>query len=121
MSSNFLLDQIYIKMASPSCLLRPVRQVIFWPRPQVLKRKIAPIAQTQTRLASNVSGNDQKVTPAAPGEKPKGPNEGVSHSMHVSEEQAAYDKAMGDTPPDIDGQGTPVQEVRFPASLVAGS
>ena len=102
-------------MASPRCLLRPVRHVAFRPRPQVqvLKREVAPIAQT--RLASNVSGSDQKVTPAAPGEKPKGPNEGVTHSMHVSEEQAAYDKSMGSTPPDIEGQGTPVQEVRFPA------
>lgn len=29
---------------------------------------------------------------------------------HVSEEQAALDKSMGNTPPDIE-QGTPVQEV----------
>jgi hypothetical protein len=29
---------------------------------------------------------------------------------HVSEEQAALDKSMGETPPDIE-QGTPVEEV----------
>lgn len=30
---------------------------------------------------------------------------------HVTEEQAALDKSMGENPPDIE-QGTPVQEVR---------
>ena len=95
-------------MASPRCLFRPVREVVFRPRPQVSKRKITSVVQT--RFASNVSGNDQKVTPVPEGEKPKGPNEGTSHSMHVTEEQAAYDKIEGNTPPDIE-QGTPVQEV----------
>jgi len=89
----------------------------FRPRPQVLKRKIAP--SVPTRLASNISGNQQKVTPAPPGEKPKGPNEGVSHSMHVSEEQAEMDKIMDTTPPDIQGQGTPVQEVWAQPSFTA--
>ncbi|KAK5944138.1 hypothetical protein PMZ80_003419 [Knufia obscura] len=96
-------------MASPRFLFRPVREVAFRPRPQVSKRKITPIVQT--RFASNVSGNDQKVTPIPEGEKPQGPNEGVSHSMHVSEEQKAYDKIQGnETSPDVN-QGTPVQEI----------
>lgn len=37
----------------------------------------------------------------------------MDQAPHVSEEQAAMDKTMGDTPPDIEGQGTPVQEVRL--------
>ena len=84
------------------------------------KRKIAPIVHT--RFASNVSGTDQKVTPIPDGETPKGPNEDgdTSHSMHVSEEQAAYDKSTGGTPPDIN-QGTPVQEVRFETRAAGGS
>lgn len=36
---------------------------------------------------------------------------------HVSEEQAALDKSMGNTPPDID-QGTPVQEVSRTAETI---
>lgn len=65
----------------------------------------------QSRFASNsnVSGNDQKTTPV-PDEQPKGPN--MDTSLHVSEEQAEYDKITGGTPPDIE-QGTPVQEVGF--------
>lgn len=111
MSLMFQLHPVQINMASPRFLFRPVREVAFRPRPQVSKRKITPIVQT--RFASNVSGNDQKVTPIPEGEKPQGPNEGVSHSMHVSEEQKAYDKIQGnETSPDVN-QGTPVQEVYF--------
>lgn len=88
-------------MSSARNLIRPVREVAFRPRPQVLKRKIVPI--TQTRFASG----DQKVTPVPPGQE-AGANEG--QLPHVSEEQAEMDKTMGETPPDI-GQGTPVQDV----------
>ena len=37
----------------------------------------------------------------------------MENAPHVTEEQAALDKTMGETPPDIEGQGTPVQEVRI--------
>jgi len=36
--------------------------------------------------------------------------------MHVTEEQAAMDETMGNTPPDIE-QGTPVQEVSLTQNL----
>jgi hypothetical protein len=89
-----------IKMASPRCLFRPVREVAFRARPQVSKRKLYPIVQT--RFASD----DQKISEVPSGTK--GPNE--DQLPHVSEEQAAMDKSMGNTPPDI-SQGTPVKEV----------
>lgn len=87
-------------MASPRCLFRPVREIAFRARPQVSRRKLCPI--TQTRFASD----DQKISDVPAGTK--GPNE--DQLPHVSEEQAAMDKSMGNTPPDID-QGTPVKEV----------
>jgi hypothetical protein len=36
----------------------------------------------------------------------------MDNAQHVTEEQAALDETMGETPPDIQGHGTPVQEVR---------
>lgn len=49
-----------------------------------------------------------KKTPAAEAEV-KGLNTDQA-PLHVTEEQAALDHSMGQTPPDIE-QGTPVQEV----------
>lgn len=46
-------------------------------------------------------------------EKPKGPNQ--DNAPHVSEEAAQQAEIMGETKPDIGGQGTPVQEVRYGA------
>ena len=48
-------------------------------------------------------GNDDKIP-----EQPTGPNQDVL--PHVSEEQAAIDKIMGEEPPDL-SQGTPVEDV----------
>jgi len=86
-------------MASCRSLLLPIREVAFQSQRQVLKRKIVPL--TQTRFVSNGPVNSK--TP-----EDRGANEG--QLPHVTEEQAAMDKSMGETPPDI-GQGTPVQEV----------
>lgn len=90
----------FISMASPRCLIRPARELSIRTRPQVLKRKLLPLAQN--RYAS-----DQPRVSQVP-EGTKGPNE--DQLPHVSEEQAAMDKIMGDTPPDIT-QGTPVKDV----------
>lgn len=87
-------------MASPGSLLRPIREVVYRSRPQILKRKLAPAVQIR------YNSNEQKTTPVPPGAK--GPNE--DQLPHVTEEQAAIDKTMGNTPPDIE-QGTPIQEV----------
>lgn len=43
----------------------------------------------------------------------------MENAPHVSEEQAAMDKTMGETPPDIEGQGTPVQEVRSCVRIIS--
>lgn len=93
---------ITINMASPRVFFRPVREVAFRARPQISKRKLCPIVQT--RFVSD----DQKISEVPAGTK--GPNE--DQLPHVSEEQAAMDKSMGNTPPDIE-QGTPVKEVRY--------
>lgn len=87
-------------MAHHRALVRPVREVVYRCRPQTC---------SQIRYNST----DQKVNNVPPvnqeGVK-SGPNE--SQLPHVTEEQAAMDKSMGQTPPDI-GQGTPVQDVRL--------
>lgn len=98
-TSNFPLT----KMPSTKSLIRPVQDVAFRPASRLLKRKIIPVVQTR------FSSNDQKTSPVPPGTT--GPNEDVG-IPHISEEQAAMDKSMGNTPPDID-QGTPVQDVSF--------
>lgn len=87
-------------MVAAKCLVRPMREAAF--RPQTLTFRSRIITTTQSRFASN----DQKVSQVPAGSK--GPNE--DQLPHVSEEQAAMDKSMGNTPPDI-SQGTPVQEV----------
>ena len=63
------------------------------------------IAPLQRRYASDIA----KDLPAA--EPPKGPNQ--EQLPHVSEEAAAMRKVTGETWPDIEEHGTPVQEVRI--------
>lgn len=75
------------------------RSIAFRPRRVVPQKRAAP--SLQQRFASD----DATKAP-----EPQGPN--MNNAPHVSEEQAAMDKTMGETPPDIEGQGTPVQEVR---------
>lgn len=87
-------------MVSHRTLVRPVREIAYRIRPQISKPQLAPI--TQRRFASD----EQKTSPLPDGEH--GANE--SQLPHVTEEQAAMDESMGNTPPDI-SQGTPVQDV----------
>lgn len=61
-------------------------------------------------FADNASNNPGKL-PKAEGEKPVGPN--MQQQEHVSEEAAKMAKITGGDGPDIEGQGTPVQEVRL--------
>ena len=63
------------------------------------------IALLQRRCVSDIA----KDLPAA--ETPKGPNQ--EQLPHVNEEAAATRKVMGETWPDIEEHGTPVQEVRI--------
>ncbi|KAK6377054.1 hypothetical protein LTR64_000433 [Lithohypha guttulata] len=87
-------------MVSHRTLVRPVSEIAYRIRPQISKPQLALI--TQRRFASD----EQKTSPLPDGEH--GANE--SQLPHVTEEQAAMDKSMGNTPPDI-SQGTPVQEM----------
>lgn len=77
-----------------------LRSVAYRTRPVVPQKRTAQ--SLQQRFASDDATKASEV---------KGPN--MDQAPHVSEEQAAMDKTMGDTPPDIEGQGTPVQEVRL--------
>lgn len=60
-------------------------------------------------FADNASNNPGTL-PKAEGEQPVGPN--MQQQEHVSEEAAKMAKITGGEGPDIEGQGTPVQEVR---------
>lgn len=60
-------------------------------------------------FADNASTNNPGKLPKAEGEKPVGPN--MQQQEHVSEEAAKMAKVTGGQGPDIEGQGTPVQEV----------
>ena len=82
----------------PRVSLLSTRSIAFRTRPLVPQKRATP--GLQQRFASN----DATEAP-----EPKGPN--MDQAPHVTEEQAAMDETMGETPPDIEGQGTPVQEV----------
>lgn len=76
------------------------RSVAFRTRPVIPQKRLAP--GVTHRFASDAAKDPQGTA------TPKGPNE--DQLPHVSEEQAAIDKSMGATPPDLE-QGTPIQEV----------
>ena len=78
----------------------PLRTLTFRTRPLVPRKRLAQAAVP--RYASNDVNDDPASSTS------KGPNE--DQLPHVSEEQAAIDKSMGNTPPDLD-RGTPVKEV----------
>jgi small subunit ribosomal protein S7 len=71
-------------------------------KPRAALCRVAPL---QRRAASN-SAKDLPVA-----ELPKGPNQ--EQLPHVSEEAAAIGEVTGETAPDIEEHGTPVQEVRI--------
>jgi small subunit ribosomal protein S7 len=72
------------------------------PKPRGAQYLIAPL---QRRCASESA----KDLPAA--EKPKGPNQ--EQLPHVNEEAAAIRRVTGEASPDIEGHGTPMQEVHI--------
>lgn len=75
-------------------------------------RPIVPQKRAALRLQQRFGSDDATKAPGT-----KGPN--MENAPHVSEEQAAMDKTMGETPPDIEGQGTPVQEVRSCVRIIS--
>lgn len=88
----------------PRLPLLTTRRLAFQTIPIVPQKRLLPL---HTRLASDVVSKDP--VQSNPGEQPSGANE--SQIPHVSEEQAAMDKIMGDEPVEIEERGTPVQEV----------
>ncbi|EXJ94961.1 hypothetical protein A1O1_00079 [Capronia coronata CBS 617.96] len=99
-------------------LFTTARSLAFRPSPTVVPQKrIAAVPTPSPYLLLPVqnrsASDDASKKPAAAATTPvhpdfKGPN--MDQLPHVSEEQAALDKSMGGTPPDIE-QGTPVQEI----------
>ena len=81
--------------------------------PLRLSSSFSPSSRSGAGPASSTETQQQrqKVKDALAGtdEQNIGPN--MDNLPHVSEEAAAMSKAMGEKGPDIEGQGTPVQEV----------
>ncbi|KIW78859.1 hypothetical protein Z517_08698 [Fonsecaea pedrosoi CBS 271.37] len=93
----------------PRLSLFTARSVPFRTKPTVPQKRFAPAPSLQHRAASDdaTSKNQSpKTTPLHP--QAKGPT--MDQLPHVTEEAVAVDKAMGNTPPDVE-QGTPVQEI----------
>lgn len=67
-----------------------------------------PSAVYSRNLADNAT-NKHNALPEAQDGNAVGPN--MNQQEHVSEEAAKMQKIMGQEGPDIEGQGTPVQEV----------
>jgi small subunit ribosomal protein S7 len=86
----------------PRLKLLTYRSLALRTKPRATQYFIEPL---QRRFASDSA----KDLPAA--ETPKGPNQ--EQLPHVSEEAAAMGKVTGETSPDIEEHGTPVQEVRI--------
>jgi hypothetical protein len=84
-------------------LLRPAR-LAFRPKTAPSRRCLAT---TQRLYADDPSKGSVHSNP---GTATGGANE--SRIPHVSEEQAAIDKIMGEVPPQTDEQSTPIQEVK---------
>lgn len=77
--------------------------VVFRPKPSLPRNKFRPVS------CRRYASDDASKGSAEP--RVKGPN--MDQLPHVTEEQAALDKVMGENPPEIDEQGTPVSEVQI--------
>ena len=88
----------------------PPRTSLFTPQKLAFRtRSLIPqkrIAPTQRFYADDATKEPVQTNPNT---TPAGANE--SQAPHVTEEQAAMDKIMGEEPPQIEEQGTPVQDV----------
>ena len=99
------LTRTNIVVMPPRLNLFTSRSVAFRTKATIPQKRLAP-GLLQQRWASDNASKQPATTPVDPDFK--GPN--MDPLPHVTEEQAALDKTMGETPPDIQ-QGTPVQEV----------
>jgi small subunit ribosomal protein S7 len=84
-----------------------LRTIPFRPRLSVIRNGVIPARRATCRTFADKS----KDLPSS-GEGEKGPN--MEQQEHVSEEAAKMAKIQGGTGPDIEGQGTPVQDVSGP-------
>ncbi|EXJ89075.1 hypothetical protein A1O3_02139 [Capronia epimyces CBS 606.96] len=91
----------------PRIALTTARSLAFRPKSTIPQKRFAPtLLAHPVRAASDDATKKPATTPTSP--DIKGPN--MDPLPHVTEEQAALDKTMGKTPPDLE-QGTPVQEI----------
>jgi hypothetical protein len=90
----------------PRIAFSAVRTVAFRPKSTVPQKRFAPCLLQQRAASDDAGPKRPDIKPT----DPRMPENSNVYSHHVSEEQAAIDKTMGETPPDI-SQGTPVQEV----------
>lgn len=80
-------------------------------RPRVVRSNIQPISGVKRAATpQHRSFADDKGATTKDTNGDVGPN--MQQQEHVSEEAAKMNKIMGGTGPDIEGQGTPVQDVR---------
>ena len=105
-TSSALYHSTHTTTMPPRLNLFTARSVAFRTRPFIPQTTFTPGLVHHRAASDNASSKQPATTPADP--NIKGPS--MDPLPHVSEEQAALDKSMGNTPPDIE-QGTPVQEV----------
>ena len=82
-----------------------LRNVAFRPRPMILRPSNAVIGVK--RPAQRTFADNKNLPQAEEGDV--GPN--MQQAEHVSEEAAKMAKIQGGQGPDVEGQGTPVQDV----------
>ena len=85
----------------------PPRLQLFASRSVVLRTKSRVVQGSAPALHHRYASDKAKDLPIAG--TPKGPNQ--EQLPHVSEEAAAMAEVTGETAPDIEAHGTPVQEV----------
>ncbi|KIW96247.1 uncharacterized protein Z519_03315 [Cladophialophora bantiana CBS 173.52] len=96
---------------APRLPLLTTRSVPFRTKPTVPQKRFAPapsLLQQQRATSDDAAAKDGSPEKTALHPQAKCPN--MDQLSHVTEEAAAIDKLMGNTPPDVE-QGTPVQEI----------
>ena len=99
-------------MPPATVLTQPLRTIAFRPRPRTNLRPTIGVkrsAITQCRAFADAAQKDVPPPPPFSEQNEKGPN--MDQQEHVSEEDAKIKAVMGEAGPDIEGHGTPVQDV----------
>jgi hypothetical protein len=109
--------QVNLKFSGPNSYTphhdnMPPRIQLLVPRRLTLRTKPLATRRSAIKATYRFATDDAVKGPVQenPGAVPSGASE--SHLPHVTEEQAALDKVMGEVPPQTEEQSTPIQEVR---------